>query len=87
MCVECRGAELGIFASGQFWTLVCVCVVTSEVKAKVAQPCPTLCDPVDYTVRRVLRVRILAWVAGSLLQEIFPTQGLNPGLLHCRWIL
>ena len=23
----------------------------------------------------------------SLLQEIFPTQGLNPGLLHCRWIL
>ena len=23
----------------------------------------------------------------SLLQEIFPAQGLNPGLLHCRWIL
>ena len=23
----------------------------------------------------------------SLLQEIFPTQGLNPGLLHCGWIL
>ena len=23
----------------------------------------------------------------SLLQSIFPTQGLNPGLLHCRWIL
>ena len=23
----------------------------------------------------------------SLLQEIFPTQGLNWGLLHCRWIL
>ena len=23
----------------------------------------------------------------SLLQEIFPTQGLNPGLLYCRWIL
>ena len=22
-----------------------------------------------------------------LLQEIFPTQGSNPGLLHCRWIL
>ena len=22
----------------------------------------------------------------SLLQGIFPTQGLNPGLLHCRWI-
>ena len=23
----------------------------------------------------------------SLLQGIFQTQGLNPGLLHCRWIL
>ena len=23
----------------------------------------------------------------SLLQGIFPTQGLNPGLLHCRWVL
>ena len=23
----------------------------------------------------------------SLLQEIFPTQGSNPGLLHCRWVL
>jgi len=22
-----------------------------------------------------------------LLQGIFPAQGLNPGLLHCRWIL
>ena len=23
----------------------------------------------------------------SLLQQIFPTQELNQGLLHCRWIL
>ena len=23
----------------------------------------------------------------SLLQGMFPTQGSNPGLLHCRWIL
>ena len=23
----------------------------------------------------------------SLLQRIFPNQGLNQGLLHCRWIL
>ena len=22
----------------------------------------------------------------ALLQEIFPTQGSNPGLLHCRWV-
>ena len=23
----------------------------------------------------------------ALLQRIFPTQGSNPGLLHCRWVL
>ena len=33
----------------------------SEVK--VAQSCPTLCDPVDYTVCRILQARILEWVA------------------------
>ena len=29
----------------------------------------------------------LEWVTCSLLQRIFPTLELNPGLLHCRWIL
>jgi len=31
--------------------------------------------------------RILDWGSLSLLQGIFPTQGSNPGLLHCRWIV
>ena len=53
----------------------------------VAQLCPTLCDPVDYTAHGILQVRILEWVAYLLLQGIFPTQGSNPGLLHCRRIL
>ena len=53
---------------------------------KVAQLCPTLSDPVDYIVRGILQARILEWVA-FLLQGIFPTHGLNPGLPHCRWIL
>ena len=30
---------------------------------KVAQSCPTLCDPMDYTVHRILQARILEWVA------------------------
>ena len=30
---------------------------------KVAQLRPTLCDPVDYTVREILQARILEWVA------------------------
>ena len=32
-------------------------------KVKVAQLCPTLCDPMDYTVHGILQVRILEWVA------------------------
>ena len=58
--------------------------------AVVAQLCPTLCKSMD-----------CSWSGSSvhgdtsgkntgchaLLQGIFPIQGLNPGLLHCRWIL
>jgi len=41
----------------------------------------------DYTVHGILQVRRLEWVAFSLLQGFFPTQGSNPGLPHCRLIL
>ena len=30
---------------------------------KVAQLCPTLCDPMDYTVHGIVQARILEWVA------------------------
>ena len=55
-----------------------------QLQVKVTQSCPTLCDPMDYTVRGILQARILEW---DLSQEIFPTQGWNPGLPHCRQIL
>ena len=32
----------------------------------------------------ILETEILEWVVSVLLQGIFPTQGLNPGLLHGR---
>ena len=57
-----------------------------KMKVKVAQSCLTPCIPVDCS----------PWISPgqntgvgslSLLQEIFPTQGLNPGLPHCRQIL
>ena len=60
--------------------------VRMKVKVKVTQSCLTLWDPMD-----------CPWLnspgqntgVGSLflLQEIFPTQGSNPGLPHCRRIL
>ena len=56
---------------------VCVCVVTSEVKVKVAQPCPTLCDPVDYTVHGILsqNTGVGSWlpIPGDL-----PNPGIEP---------
>ena len=58
----------------------------------VAQSCLTLCDPMDCrspdsSVCGILQLRILEWVDIPFSREIFLTQGLNPGLLHCRQIL
>ena len=62
------------------------------MKVLVTQSCPTLCNPMDCTPIRFL----CPWdfpgketgvVCHFLLQGIFLTQGLNPGLLHCRQIL
>ena len=66
---------------------LCVCV-----RERVAQLCPTLCDPMDCSppgssVHGVLQERILEWVAIPFSSRVFPTQGLNLGLLHCRQIL
>ena len=33
------------------------------VSLKVTQSCPTLCNPMDYTVHGILQARILEWVA------------------------
>ena len=33
------------------------------MKVKVTVSCPTLCNPKDYTVHRILQTRILEWVA------------------------
>ena len=33
------------------------------VKVKVAQSCPTPCNPMDYTVHGILQARILEWIA------------------------
>ena len=34
-----------------------------KVKVKVTPLCPTLCDPMDYTVHGILQAKILEWVA------------------------
>ena len=57
----------------------------------VTQSCPTLCDsmdcsPLGSSVHGILQARLLAWVAISFSKDLL-SQGLNPGLLHCRQIL
>ena len=47
----------------------------------------TLCDHKDYTVPGILQARILERVAISFSRGMVPTQGSNPGLPHCWWIL
>ena len=65
-------------------SLLCCCLV--------AKSYPTLCNPMDcsppgFCVHGVSQARILESVATFPLQGIFPTQGWNRCLLHCRWIL
>ena len=57
----------------------------------VAQACPILFNPMDFSPPGSCPWNSPGKNTGvgchSLLQGIFPTQGLNPGLLHCRKIL
>ena len=46
-----------------------------QMKVKAAHSCPTLCDPMDYTVHGVLQARILEWVVIFLFQSILSIQG------------
>ena len=61
--------------------------LSQEIEVKVTQLCLTLCNPMDYTNHGILQARITGVGSLSLLQRIFPTQGWNPGLPHCRQIL
>ena len=59
-----------------------------HVKVKVAPSCPTLSDPMDYTVHGILQAIILEWVAVPFSRgSSQPRDGSNPGLLHCGQIL
>ena len=51
------------------------CVYFGDLKVKVTQLCPTLCNPMDYTVHGILQARILEWVAFSFSGDL-P----NPGI-------
>ena len=43
---------------------------------KFTQSCPTLCDPMDYTVHGILQARILEWVAVPFSEDL-PNLGIK----------
>ena len=54
--------------------------------------CPTLCDSMDYSppgfsVHGILQAAILEWVAMSSSRGSSPAPGVDPSLLHYRWVL
>ena len=62
------------------------------VACLVSQSCLTLCDTVDCSppgssVHRDCPGKNTEVGCHAFLQGIFPTQGSNPGLLYCMWIL
>ena len=66
--------------------------VSLKVKVLVSQSCLTLRpmdgSPPGSSVHGISQARILTGVGcHSFLQGVFPTQGVNLGLLHCRQIL
>ena len=57
-----------------------------------AESCLPLCKPMDCSppgsaAHGILQARILEWVAMPSSRGLFRTQGSNPGLPPCRWIL
>ena len=76
--------------SPSFTSLFPQCIKESE--SEVAQSCPTLCDPMDCSLQRSSVHEIFTGKSTGagchfLLQRIFPTQGSNLGLSHCRQML
>ena len=81
--------KLGIEEAG---VLIIYCYLVNCVRCLVAQLCPTLCKPMDCSppgssVHGDSPGKNAGVGCHALLQGLFPTQGLNPSLLHCRRIL
>ena len=71
------------FTTEPLWNTLCVCVCVC-----VCVWCPTLCDPVDYTVHGILQARILQWITVPFSRgSSQPRDRTQAGLPHYRQIL
>ena len=55
-------------------------VCESEGEVEITQSCPTLCDPMDYTIHGILQARILEWVAILFSRRSSPGDLPNPAI-------
>ena len=59
-----------------------------KVKVLIVQLCPTLCNPMDYSPPGSSSPGKNTGVGSHFcVKQVFPTQGSNMGLMHCRHIL
>ena len=86
--VACQAPLSTEFSRQEYWNgLPPPTRFLSIVKVKVVQSCQTLCDPHRPYHPWNSPGQNKGVSSLSLLQGIFPTQGSNPGLLYCRWVL
>ena len=80
-------SETFLFGSLQpRWHLCCLCVFSPSVVSNSLRPPQTAAHQAPL-VHGGSPGKNTGVCCHALLQGIFPTQGLNPGLLHCRRIL
>ena len=73
----------------ELWSLCCCCLVNKSCLTlwpHGLQPTRLLC-PWDSPGKNTRVFHVFLYSCHALLQGIFPTQGSNLRLLHCRWIL
>ena len=82
---------MGNLENTHFYFLFYLTQEESESEVKLLQLCPTLCDPVDYSlpgfsVHGILQARTLEWVAISLERdmEMLSTHRKVTSLMTCK---
>ena len=82
-CLSSLDSAKFLFRVSRDSIVLWMCILVTQL---FLTPCdPMDCSPPGSSAHDILQAITLEWVAiHSLLQGIFPTQGLKPGLLHCR---
>ena len=90
----CRGVCVCVYVyvKNDHDNQLCFISLYTLVCALVTQSCLILCEPLDFSppgssIHGILHGKNTGVNCHFLLQGIFPTQGLNPGLLYCRQTL